>query len=117
NGGTATANVSVTITGANDRPVAVDDTAMTDEDTPINIDVVANDTDGDSGAVLSVTHINGIAFDPLTGNVVTLPNGATVTLNADGTLTYNPGAAFQGLSLGDSAIAEFEYTLTDQFGA
>src|SRR5262249_9440962 len=33
-GGTATANVNVTINSVNDNPVAVDDSATTDEDTP-----------------------------------------------------------------------------------
>ncbi|MCF8126742.1 MAG: tandem-95 repeat protein, partial [Desulfotignum sp.] len=53
-GGTATASVVIQI---NDGPVAENDEAVTDEDTPVVIDVLANDTDadGDSLAVDSVT--------------------------------------------------------------
>ena len=46
-GGSATATVSVTVTAANDAPVAVDDAATTAEDTPVSIAVLANDTDLD----------------------------------------------------------------------
>ena len=37
----------VTVWWANDPPVAHDDTATTDEDTPVDIDVLANDDDPD----------------------------------------------------------------------
>jgi hypothetical protein len=48
NGGSATGSVDVTVTPVNDAPVANDDQATTAEDTPlINIDVLANDSDGD----------------------------------------------------------------------
>ncbi|HCZ9681831.1 TPA: tandem-95 repeat protein, partial [Vibrio parahaemolyticus] len=39
--------VSVDVTPENDAPVAKDDTAITDEDTPVTIDVLPNDTDVD----------------------------------------------------------------------
>jgi hypothetical protein len=47
-GGTATGTVNVTVNPVNDNPVAVDDSASTNEDTPVTIDVIANDTDVDS---------------------------------------------------------------------
>ena len=56
--GGSTATVSVTVTCADDAPVARDDTAMVPEDSASNtIDVLANDTDIDSGVktVASVT--------------------------------------------------------------
>ena len=43
-----TKTVTVTITGTNDTPIAVIDVANTNENTPITIDVLANDTDIDS---------------------------------------------------------------------
>ncbi|MHC4326610.1 MAG: S8 family serine peptidase, partial [Planctomycetota bacterium] len=46
-GGTDTANVSVTVVPVNDSPVANDDVNTTQEDTPVIIDVLANDTDVD----------------------------------------------------------------------
>ena len=45
NGGTDTATVNVTVNPVNDAPVAADDSATTDEDTPVTVNVVANDTD------------------------------------------------------------------------
>lgn len=60
----ATANVSITVTEVlNVAPVAVDDTATTDEDVSVLIDVLANDTDADDDAltVTSATTENGVA--------------------------------------------------------
>ncbi len=54
-GDTDTATVTITVQGANDAPVAVADVAGTDEDTPVAVDVLANDTDPDASDVLTVT--------------------------------------------------------------
>ena len=51
---TKTATVTVTITGVNDEPTAVADSAATGKSTVINIDVVDNDTDPDTSDVLVV---------------------------------------------------------------
>jgi hypothetical protein len=48
------------------------------------LDVLANDVNN-TGGVLTITHINGIAVTA--GQSVTLPSGDVVTLNANGTLT------------------------------
>ena len=66
------------------RPVAVDDTGTTDEDSDHDVaapGVLANDTDveGDS---LTVVRVNGLAAN--VGTPVTLASGAIVTLNSDG---------------------------------
>src|SRR5207248_7162782 len=45
---TDTATVTVTVIAVNDTPMANDDTASTAEDTSVNIDVLANDTDVDA---------------------------------------------------------------------
>ena len=47
NGGFDTAQVVITVTPVNDPPVAVDDVDTTNEDTPIVIDIQANDYDVD----------------------------------------------------------------------
>jgi len=63
-GGTDTATVYITVGAVNDPPNANDDTANTQEDTPVNIDVTANDNDldGDLLTIVSVTApINGFA--------------------------------------------------------
>jgi hypothetical protein len=48
------ATVTVTVAAVQDPPVAVNDSTTTDEDTPVDIDVLANDTDPD-GDTLTVS--------------------------------------------------------------
>jgi large repetitive protein len=81
NGGTSTAAVTVTVTPVNDAPVAVNDSATTNEDTPVTLNPLGNDTDIDG--------------DPLTITAATSPNG-TVVINSDGTITFTPAPNFNG---------------------
>ena len=76
-------------------PIANNDTATTDEDTPVNINVLANDSepDGDTLNVISVTQG---------------ANGA-VSINPDKTVHYTPALNFFG---SDS----FTYTINDGHG-
>ncbi|MGH1368912.1 MAG: Ig-like domain-containing protein, partial [Maritimibacter sp.] len=71
NGGTDSATVTVTVTEDPDQaPVAEDDTATTPEDTPVVIDVLANDSDpdGDPLEVTEATSPDGtVVIDPVTG--------------------------------------------------
>ena len=102
-----TATVTVTVTGINDAPVGNDDTGATDEDTILNVaapGVLDNDTDIDVGDTLTVT-----AFDS------TSVNGATVTVNGDGSYSYDPTAAIaiQALDAGDTLEDTFTYTVED----
>ena len=78
-----TATVSVTVNSINDPPVAVDDTATTFEDTPVDVLVLVNDSDPD-GDSLTVTQI---LTDPT--------NGAAV-VDGDNTITYTPNPNFSG---------------------
>ncbi len=94
----------------NPKPVAVDDSATTDEDTPITGNVLSNDTDPDSDP-LSVTEINGVATN--VGTQITLASGALLTLNANGSYSYNPNAQFEALNNGDTATDSFTYTISD----
>ncbi len=82
NGGTDTAEVAVTVNPVNDDPVAVDDADTTALNTPVVIDVLANDTDVD-GDTLSIV------------GTPTSPDG-TVEVNADGTITFTPNDGFTG---------------------
>ena len=94
-GGLATATVTVTVTPVNDTPVANDDTATTPEDTPVDIDVLANDTDID-GDTLTVTDVG----DPANG---------TTAINPDGTVEYTPDPNYHGPD-------SFTYTVSDGNG-
>ncbi|MDJ0946478.1 MAG: Ig-like domain-containing protein [Kiloniellales bacterium] len=95
NGGSTTVTVAVTITGVNDDPNAVADTAMTDENSAVVIDVLANDSDVDANDSFGVTSASAA-------------NGS-VQVNGDGTLTYTPNAGF----VGNDTI---DYTITDSNG-
>ena len=77
-----TATVSVDVTVINEPPVATDDTANTELNTAVNIDVLANDTDPE-GDALTVT------IDQQGGN-------GTAEVNQDGTITYTPVDGFTG---------------------
>ena len=94
-GGLNKLKLTVTYTQPNTAPEADDDAATTDEDTPVNIDVLANDTDEDD--------------DPLTVTAVSDPDNGTATVNDDGTVTYLPDADYNG---GDA----LSYTVTDGAG-
>ncbi len=108
NGGTDTATVVITINGANDTPNAIDDTNSTSEDGVLTVaaaGVLANDTDSDAGDTLTV-----ISFDALSSN------GATVTVNPDGSYSYDPNGQFESLAVGESTIDTFTYTIGDGNG-
>ena len=72
NGGTDTAIVVITVDPVNDAPVALDDNATTNEDTPVTVDVQSNDSDLD-GDALTTTILSG----PSNGTV-TVVNGDSV---------------------------------------
>jgi len=79
----------------NDDPVAVDDAAETNEDVPVEIDVLANDYDVDGDAIA----IQGISSSP--------SNGSAVVIN--GRIAYTPNQGFFGLD-------RFEYEIYDITG-
>lgn len=94
NGGTDTATVTITINGVNDAPIADNDEVVTDEDTPVTIAVLENDTDADS--------------DELTVDAVTQPAYGTV-LNNGSDVIYTPNVNFYGTD-------SFVYTVGDGNG-
>ena len=61
-GASNTANLTVTVTGTNDAPVAVADTATINEDAvSTSGNVLANDTDVDAGDTHTVSTVTGSA--------------------------------------------------------
>ena len=91
-------------------PVAANDTATTDENTLVNINVLVNDTDA-NGDSLSVIKVNGNSVTVSTP--ITLASGALLTLNANGTFDYNPNGQFESLGVGATAGDSFTYTVSD----
>ena len=133
---TAVANLTITIVGANDAPLPVDDTAVALEaggtfNQTAGIDpqgnVLSNDSDPDTGDQLVVNGIRAGTRDD--GGPVTLVVGdtsvdgqyGTLTIRGDGTFTYvvnNTLDAVQRLRDGDSLTETFSYHLRDQlFGS
>lgn len=84
---------------ANLAPTAAADSATTVEDKPVNINVLANDSDPDD------TDANP-DVDPPTIDSFTQPSHGAVATNAGGGFTYSPGADFNGTDT-------FTYTLRD----
>src|SRR5262249_50068348 len=74
--------VTITVNPVNNARVARDDTAATNEDTPVTIPVLANDTDVDGDALTPV-----LGAPPVHGSAV---------VNPDGTITYTPNLGFVG---------------------
>ncbi|MBN1581056.1 MAG: tandem-95 repeat protein, partial [Anaerolineae bacterium] len=90
-----TATVTITVTQApNIAPVANNDTATTNQGAAVTINVLANDGDADGTLV------------PGSVTVVSAPAHGTAVVNADGTITYTPNAAFSGTDT-------FTYTVQD----
>ena len=90
--GSDEAPITVKVACINDTPVAREDTANTDEDTPVRVSVLANDSDAD-GNTLSVSAISD-------------PEHGSAAINADQTVLYTPDPDYSG---DDS----FTYTLCD----
>ena len=86
NGGTSTATVTITINPVNDAPVALDDTATTDEDVAVTVDVLANDSDVD-GPSLTIDSIDSVVGG--TANIVGGQIEFTPTANFNGTARVN----------------------------
>ena len=76
--------------GGNRTPVAVDDTAITTEDTPVTISVLSNDNLGDQPTLITS---------------VTQGSNGTVSFDAT-TTTYTPNSIFSGTD-------SYTYTITD----
>ncbi len=93
------ATVNITVNPVNDAPIANPDLAITQEEIPISIPVLANDTDVDNvldGAPLAV--VSGPA------------NGSAVVQSVTGMILYTPAKDFSGTD-------SFTYALTDAGGA
>jgi len=96
NGGTDTATVDVTVTPVNQDPVAGNDTAVTNEDNAVVVNVLSNDND-DDGDILSVSSVGGAAH-----GTVTIDGG-------NASVTYTPDANYHGPD-------SFTYTVSDGHG-
>jgi hypothetical protein len=100
NGQPSTANITVYI---NDPPTANDDDIVTNEDTPILIDVLADNGHG------ADTDLDD-ALDPASVHITHGPSNGSVTNHHDGTVTYDPDLDFES-----PPIDCFDYTVNDTY--
>jgi hypothetical protein len=95
-----------------------DEAAVCATDT-VSINVRGNDDDAD-GAIPAIATVNGEEL--AAGESTTLDSGAVVTLNDDGTLSYDStnavinGQAASAIVLGEVASDSFSYSITDGNG-
>jgi VCBS repeat-containing protein len=102
-GETSTADLTITVTGTNDGPIAVADTGAVIEGAgPVEFDVLANDSDPDGDALT------------LTNAEVT--NGLGSVSIVDGKVVFNPDASHNSLAEGETATVTVTYTIEDAFG-
>ncbi|WDY56118.1 VCBS domain-containing protein [Pseudomonas sp. PSKL.D1] len=127
-GVTSDARLTVTLQGANDNPVARDDSNFASDQVPApqtSGNVLPNDSDVDGGDSLTVTGIRtgqegaggtaGVVGQPIAGRY------GTLVLNADGSYTYtldlsNPDV-LAAAGLGQVLQDYFTYTISDLAGA
>ncbi|WP_444995098.1 Ig-like domain-containing protein [Aliikangiella sp. IMCC44359] len=97
---------AITVVNVNDSPIAINDTAATQENNSININPLANDSDpdGDSLSISAATAVHG-----------------NLLINPDNTLTYTPNTGYSGSDTisytvidgqGGSANAQVTVTVT-----
>jgi DNA/RNA endonuclease G (NUC1) len=90
----ASATVNVSVESVNDMPVAMADSAVTNEDNPVTIDAVANDTDDDSDTL----------------NLLSVGTAAHGTVSIlSGKAYYTPAANYNGMD-------GFGYVVSDGHG-
>ncbi|WP_194523953.1 tandem-95 repeat protein, partial [Salinicola rhizosphaerae] len=102
-GGTTTSTLTITVTGTNDAPVAKADTGSTGENTVL------------TGQVPAATDVDGTIASYALDTDVGQGNGS-LSFNADGSYTFDPGTDFDALAAGESRDVTFTYTATDNDG-
>ena len=91
--------VTINVNAAgNDPPVASNDSESTDEDTPVTIVVLSNDSDVDGDTLTTVSVLSGSG-----------PSNGVAILNANGTIEYTPNIDFNGQD-------SFVYSISDGKG-
>jgi VCBS repeat-containing protein len=99
-----TGTLTLTISGANDAPVANPDTASGTENQVLTVDVLANDTDVDHGATLTLL-------------AAAAPSGKGSASVVGGKVQFDPGSDFDHLAQGATESVVVNYTITDEHGA
>ena len=127
-GETVTDNVTVTITGTNDAPIAVDDTGNVEVGTEFSGNVLTTSMGGkdvelDAGDSFQVDRLTGFGTAQVISNTpgssaTAVGTYGTITLSEDGSVTYNADqAAAIALPSGQPSVSEtFNYRISDTDG-
>ncbi|GAB3325352.1 hypothetical protein GCM10027355_27350 [Haloplanus salinarum] len=92
NGGADTATLNVTVDPVNDAPTASDDSATTDEDASVTVDVVTNDSDVDGDAL----DVSAITNGPSHGTArITGPNNDKIQFDPGDDATANVSITYE----------------------
>jgi hypothetical protein len=118
-GGTATAVLSITVSGLNDPPIARPDHNQTDALTPTSGNIITggdssqadNDPEGETVTLVSVNGDGGNIGHPVAGS-----HGGLFTLKADGSYSFDPNGDFASLGQGHTATTQVTYTIIDGHG-
>ncbi len=110
-------------------PLAQPDIITTDEDTPVTYNVIAGDPNNNNAGKdtdpnndrLTIKQFKvgttDYVFTSGTNSInATLSSGATMTVNKNGNVTYDPNGKFESLEPGESGTDEFVYTVQDPSG-
>ena len=106
-GGTDIATATVTVTGVNDAPVAIDDAADVAEKGATVVNVLMNDADVDNGDTLTLSGLFQSDGTPL----------ADLQFQSNGEVTVTPGAGFFALGNDETAAVVLTYEISDALGA
>lgn len=95
--------ININVSNVNDAPVALNDTTATNEDTPVSLSLVTNDSDIDNALATNSIDLN----QTLAGVQSTLTNSfGSWSVNTSGLLTFTPALNFNG-------VASINYTIKD----
>lgn len=94
----------------NDAPIANYDYGITDQRTALILTPLDNDSDieGDDFKIIRIDN------RPIEiGGSVRLSSGTLVTLNSDGSITFDPAGVYDELPIGQKVVQSFVYTIAD----
>ena len=123
-GNTDTTTLEITVIpdisfAANDSPIAENDNAATELNTPVSSNALSNDSDPEgntltiTGATQGATTLtlgSGTTVSGIDANGNAVANAGSIVLNADGTYTFTPNTGFTG------TVNPITYTISDGNG-
>ncbi len=106
-GGTDTATITVTVSGTNEAPVAVNDllAASADDARAVVGNALGNDSDQ-----------NGDMLHAITRSAIAGTNGGLFSIAANGAITFDPNGDFDSLLTGTTRNTAATYTVLDGHG-